>query len=76
LVKFILKDWVKPYGDRRQQLVFIGQNLKEEAMRAGLESCLLTDEEMALGEEGWRKFKDPFPEWITTEELARRGGGG
>jgi len=76
LVKFILKDWVKPYGDRRQQLVFIGQNLKEEAMRAGLESCLLTDAEMALGEEGWRKFKDPFPEWITTEELARRGGGG
>jgi G3E family GTPase len=72
LIRVILKDWEKPYGDRRQQLVYIGQNLKEAEMRAGLESCLLTDAELALGEEGWRKFKDPFPEWITVAEAEAR----
>ena len=72
LIRVILKDWEKPYGDRRQQLVYIGQNLKEAEMRAGLESCLLTDAELALGEEGWRKFKDPFPEWITLAEAEAR----
>ena len=70
VVLAILKDWVKPYGDRRQQLVFIGQNLKEKEMRAGLEGCLLTEPEMALGEDGWEKFQDPFPEWISSAEAA------
>ncbi|MDA0324386.1 MAG: GTP-binding protein [Verrucomicrobia bacterium] len=65
-----MKDWVKPYGDRRQQLVFIGQNLKEKEMREGLEACLLTEPEMALGEDGWKKFPDPFPEWISSAEAA------
>ena len=32
--------WMEPYGDRRQELVFIGVGLDETAMRAGLEACL------------------------------------
>jgi hypothetical protein len=51
-------------------LVFIGQNLKEKEMREGLEACLLTEPEMALGEDGWKKFPDPFPEWISSAEAA------
>ncbi|MDA2813665.1 GTP-binding protein [Nocardiopsis sp. RSe5-2] len=43
-----------------QELVFIGQALKGDALQAALEECLLTSEESALSVGG---FEDPFPEW-------------
>jgi len=62
--KAIMKDWQEPYGDRRQQLVYIGQDLPKEEMLAALRHCLLDDRELAMGPEKWARFSDPFPEWI------------
>lgn len=63
----IMKDWQEPYGDRRQMLVYIGQDLEKEKLLAELESCLLDEREMSLGHEKWTKFRDPFPEWIVDD---------
>jgi G3E family GTPase len=62
-VKEILKLWKKPYGDRRQEIVIIGQNMDQEQLTARLNACLLTDAEMKLGPEQWRYFPDPFSKW-------------
>ena len=43
------------YRDRRQEIVFIGRNIKESAIRELLDSCILTDEEMALGPTKWKE---------------------
>ncbi len=65
----------KVWGDRAQEIVFIGSNTtpqahahaskkdksnwKDEVKRA-LDACLLTQEEMKLGAEKWRALPDPF----------------
>ena len=49
------------YGDRRQELVFIGNSMDQACIEEILESCLLTDQEMQLEPSGWSEFQDPFP---------------
>lgn len=55
--------WQEPYGDMRQELVFIGQNLNKQAIIERLNNCLLSEAEIAEGEESWAALPDPFPEW-------------
>ncbi|MCT8965013.1 zinc metallochaperone GTPase ZigA [Pseudomonas veronii] len=67
-VAAIVGHWQASTGDCRQELVFIGQNIDFAQMRAELDACLLTDEEMALGVDAWRLLADPFGPWY--EEAA------
>ncbi|KAK3271398.1 hypothetical protein CYMTET_20250 [Cymbomonas tetramitiformis] len=48
------KNFVAPWGDRRQEIVFIGHNLEHEVIQKTLDECLLTDEEFAMGLDGWK----------------------
>ena len=40
--KLIEKDWDKEFGDRKNELVFIGQDMDEKLIRAQLDYCLST----------------------------------
>ena len=59
----IRSEWQEPYGDRRQELVLIGIDMDELALRHKLDSCLLTPAEMRRGTKAWRSFSDPLPVW-------------
>ncbi|OAI19920.1 4-hydroxytetrahydrobiopterin dehydratase [Methylomonas koyamae] len=61
----IRQQWQEPYGDCRQELVFIGQNLDAEQVCRELDACLLNDAELAAGPTAWRQYSDPFPLWFT-----------
>ncbi len=62
-IQSIMEKWQEPYGDRRQELVFIGQNLDQHALHQWLDECLLTDAELDAGEANWAVLQDPFPVW-------------
>ena len=55
--------WVEPFGDMRQELVFIGQDLDQAGMTKALNACLLSEEEMLEGKAMWMSLPDPFPAW-------------
>jgi G3E family GTPase len=59
----IKKKWHVDYGDRRQELVFIGVSMDEAWMRRELDQCLLTDQELKEGRAKWTRYQDPFPNW-------------
>jgi hypothetical protein len=61
----INQDWHPHYGDRKTQLVFIGTDLDQQAITEELDSCLLTESELA-GD--WSQLPDPFRWKIQTAQ--------
>ena len=59
----IIEQWVEPFGDMRQELVFIGQDLDQKKMTQALDECLLSEEEVLKGKVYWSTLDDPFPLW-------------
>lgn len=64
----IKEQWEEPFGDMRQELVFIGQQLDQASMTKQLDACLLSDADLAKGEAFWATLQDPFPEWSQAEQ--------
>ena len=68
-VAWIESQMEDPWGDRRQELVFIGQTLPGEEMMEALNAALLTPEELEHGMGAWPIiFEDPFPSWEESRE--------
>lgn len=63
LQKDLHESWQEPFGDRRQEIVFIGIDMEKDALCSGLDNCLLTDREMDQGESAWADLPDPFPQF-------------
>jgi len=58
--KEIETGWSAEFGDRKNEIVFIGQDMDEELMRSQLNSCLSTEEELAT--EKWKDgYNDDWP---------------
>ncbi|MDZ8117901.1 GTP-binding protein [Pontiella agarivorans] len=70
------KNWINSqmeghWGDRRQELVFIGQKLPREEMEEALHAALLTPDELEAGLQSWPDtLPDPFPSWMESPEKA------
>lgn len=63
-------DWHPRYGDRIQQLVFIGQKMDEAAIRTGLDACLLEPKVAHSDSKTWAALKNPFPQAVISEASA------
>jgi G3E family GTPase len=56
------KNWSELYGDRRQELVFIGTDMDEAHIRARLHACLV-EGKPGMNIAAWSRLTDPFPLW-------------
>jgi G3E family GTPase len=62
-------NWNDIYGDRRQEIVFIGTGMDESALRARLDACLVPGK-AAMNVAEWARLADPFPVWRRADEAA------
>lgn len=69
---YMAAHWVEPWGDRRQEIVFIGVGIDWPAIRARLDAALVP-EHVAPGPERFGRLADlpdPFPRWRRAEQAA------
>ncbi|MGO1050952.1 ribosome hibernation factor-recruiting GTPase MRF [Crossiella sp. CA198] len=56
-------NWDPYYGDRGQDIVVLSHTAVPAEIAEALESALLTDEELAQGQDAWLAYADPFGSW-------------
>ena len=65
----VLSNWDPIFGDRRQEIVFIGlaDQMNEAKLRERLAACLIDEDETSLSgkfvAEKYKDLPDPFPRW-------------
>ena len=63
---YLANHWQEPWGDRRQEIVFIGAGIDWPAIKARLDACLLPGH-LAPGPDALPDLPDPFPAWRRAE---------
>ena len=66
---YMEQHWAEPWGDRRQEIVFIGAGIDWPGLRARLDACLLSAAQ-APGPDALPDLPDPFPRWRRKDEAA------
>ena len=59
--------WIEPWGDRRQEIVFIGSDYNWNALKAGLDACLVPEADSRTLED-LPTYPDPLPQWKVAGE--------
>jgi G3E family GTPase len=62
--------WKEPYGDRLNEVVFIGKGMDRAAIELAWKAMHLNFTETRKGKKGWAELRDPFPQWQQSAESA------
>ncbi|MEM8631481.1 MAG: GTP-binding protein [Pseudomonadota bacterium] len=66
---YLQSHWQEPWGDRRQEIVFIGTDIDWPVLKERLDRCLVPAV-AASGPESLPDYADPFPAWRTADQVA------
>lgn len=67
---YMQQHWVEPWGDRRQELVFIGAGIDWPALKAKLDACIVPTVLAAGPDVLPLDMPDPFPRWRREADAA------
>ena len=66
---YMQEHWQEPWGDRRQEIVFIGAGIDWQWLKTRLDKCLVPSV-AATSPESLPYYPDPFPVWRRQEDAA------
>ena len=67
--KYINGHWTEPWGDRRQEIVFIGSGIDWNDIKSRLDAALVPEHE-GLSPDNLPDLPDPFPQWRRVNQAA------
>lgn len=65
----LMERWDPLVGDRQTEIVFIGVDMDEAAIRQRLDRCIVNGDEFERGPDIWVDYDDPLPEWDLSCDL-------